>query len=78
MQIDDLLKKMDDQKLDFERGLEEKDGEIEALQEGLDDTLRDLNATKIVSLSFCCCSSRLYGRVWLTLLRWPSRLIEHQ
>lgn len=52
MQIDDLLKKMDDQKMDFQRNLEDKDGEIEALQEGLDDTLKDLNATKIVRALF--------------------------
>lgn len=51
LQIDDLLKKVDDAQLEQDRLREEKDQEIAILQEGMDATIQQLHEVQqVISL----------------------------
>jgi cell division FtsZ-interacting protein ZapD len=52
MQIDDLLKKLDDQKREHEMLLDDKDAELQVMQESMDSTLQELGDAKVVSVAF--------------------------
>lgn len=48
MQIDDLLRKLDDQARDHAEFIEDKEAELSVMQESLDATLQNLNENKLV------------------------------
>ena len=49
MQIDDLLRKIDEKDGDLARTVEEKEQELLIMQEGMDSTLQELSNLRIVS-----------------------------
>ena len=54
IQIDDLLKKLDDTNLEVERIKDEKDQEIAILQEGMDSTIQQLHEAQQVRNNTSC------------------------
>lgn len=54
IQIDDLLKKLDDTNLEVERIKDEKDQEIAILQEGMDSTIQQLHEAQQVRINTSC------------------------
>ena len=54
IQIDDLLKKLDDTNLEVERIKDEKDQEIAILQEGMDSTIQQLHEAQQVRINISC------------------------